>query len=391
MKKALVILMALAMVFAAFADEPNVTPTVNAFGGNAEFGYKINLEDEAFGMYNSSDANLKITWIGGEVTKATEGSGVWGELKIKVNSELALEAKASDAADKTGSLTVKKPSVEVAKIHFGDVLAINIKDFGLKIGKKDAALATGASVAGVAEVGEDPANAAGFRAEIALDPIALNITVADNGVVASGKKIGFAADVTVKPIDGLAIYGGATYLNDFAAAANLEYALKLNDTMTLTPWAGMTYTNDVVYAAGVLLGWGGKDIEAKFKKPFVADKMKDGFSFAMNSDKDFVVGAFDSVFLKDFGLKAGFDYKANFDTAGEGTLNTDVAGSWDVDIFSIAAYVGFQDNLGTEATDYVFGASVANKTLIANTELKAAYDGGKDDKGAIVLSAKISL
>lgn len=385
MKKALVILMALAMVFAAFADGPDVTPTVTSFTGSATFGYKIDLQNSKLGMTNDTSTELKIQWIGGAVTKSTEGSGIWGELTIKADGQIEV------AGGNTAAIAVPTPSVETAKIHFNDMLTINILKPSLDIGSKDPALATGTTIAGVAAVnGGTLDNIAGFTAEISAGAVSANVKIADNGVVAAAdKKFGFAADTTIKPIDGLEVYAGASYVDEFAAAANAQYALAVSDTMTLTPWAGMTFKGDVVYAAGALLGWGGADLEPGLK--FVPNKTKDGFSVAINSAKDFVVGAYDSVFLAPFGLKAGFDYKATFDTIAKGTLNADVAGSWTVDIFSVGAYFGFQDALSTSTTDYKYGVSVSNTSLIANTTLSAAYDGGKGDKGAIVLTAKISL
>ena len=81
MKKALAILLALSMVFAAFAGEPVVSNSVAEFKGDASLEWIYDLEKEEFGLKNGVNANLKINIVeGGD--KATSGDGVCGEFMI---------------------------------------------------------------------------------------------------------------------------------------------------------------------------------------------------------------------------------------------------------------------------------------------------------------------
>lgn len=375
MKKALVILMVLAMVFGAFADDLAAV----TIKGDASLGYKIDLNDSTMGMTNgkSSSQEYTITLVTKDQAKSTEGSGVWGELVVKSSeAKIAQDGCANSAA----------ASLATAKIHFGDMLAINVLCPDLTLGAKAPAFATGASINGVTAVGANPDDAAGFTAELALGFANINIKVADNGVkTTEAKKIGFAGDFDLKAVDGLTLWAGATYLDDFAAAANVAYELGLGETMTLTPMAAVTYAADLNWCAGVLLGWGANEQEPGFK--FVADKCANGVSFAINKNNDIVIGAFDNTFVA--GLAAGADYAANLDAIGEGVANVGVKYATDIDVFNVAAHGDFTMNLGNDTNDYKYGVTVTNSTFILNTDLSVGYEGGKDDKGVIEAKAKI--
>jgi len=116
MKKALVILLALSMVFAVFADEPAAKNEVAEFTGNASVTWGVNLDTGKTGFKNDTSASLKFTLMGAG-DKSTSGEGVWGELKIKVGDPLQYE---------NGTWKNGTASVDTAKIHINDMIAIGI-------------------------------------------------------------------------------------------------------------------------------------------------------------------------------------------------------------------------------------------------------------------------
>ena len=133
MKKALVILMALSMVFAAFADEPTVKNEIASFEGNATVDWGVNLDSGKTGFKNSEEATLKFDLIG-TGDKSTTGEGIWGEIKVKI---------ADDPVQyKNGALNEKTAAIDFAKIHLLDnMLAIGIRSGDNKYGKYEPAVA----------------------------------------------------------------------------------------------------------------------------------------------------------------------------------------------------------------------------------------------------------
>ena len=270
MKKALVILLALTMVFGAFAD-PDVTVSVTEFKGEAEFGWKADLEAETTGMYNKDSASLKIQFIDKEATRSTEGEGLWGELVIKAGDKVELEAG-------NEAWTIPSVSVDTAKIHFVDgdtYVRLNILKPGFAVGGIDYVKATEANgdndKFGGAEVLKG-AGYNGFTLEAGIPMVDVEIAFGDNGAdkKADAKEYGFKAAATVKPIDGLEIYGGvacASAEDDAAFAAKASYKLALNDTFYVKPivsYAQKAKKQDLGLA--VLFGWGADGLEPGFKK-----------------------------------------------------------------------------------------------------------------------------
>ena len=216
MKKALAILLALSMVFAAFAGEPVVSNSVVEFKGDASLEWQYDLDAEAYGLINNTNANLKINIVeGGD--KATSGDGIWGELKIKVDgtsvnngvvkeyTKDSLADAQKDYAGEFGSVAtepnsdgkhevkVKSPlypsaSVDVAKIHFVDgdnAVVLNLKAPDLK-------LADDFDVGNLSN---------GFAVETSAKDIgSLTFKFQDNGV-AKDKKYAYGADVSVSAIE----------------------------------------------------------------------------------------------------------------------------------------------------------------------------------------------
>ncbi len=394
MKKALVILMALAMVFGAFADDLAAV----TIKGDASLGYEIDLDDSAYGMTNGKNASQEytITLVTKEIAKSTEGSGIWGELVVK-SKEATIK--------QDGCHNEPAADLATAKIHFGDILAINVLAPSLDIGKYSAAFVTGDFAAETTAGEANTAFTNGFTAEIALDGIAnINVAVADNGVKAkAAKELGVKADVDVKAIDGVTLKAAVAYNGDLsdgiALGAEAGYTL---DKLTIAGGFNRGYDEKNTIAAGVLYQWGGADLEPGFD--YITDKTKDGVSVAISTSDfsaiGFGVGVADTTFVE--GLKFGAELIVK-DVLNFGNASTDFAAaaakySTAFGDFGFDANAGFKFNLNTNKFGLKYGASISNKTLIQNTTLKAAYAGshdaaigGADAKGKINLSATIAF
>ena len=348
MKKALAILLALSMVFAAFADEPATNYSVAEFSGSASLEWISDLEAETNGFANATEANLKINLLNGG-DKATSGDGVWGELKIKIDTP--------DALTNPGALTIgKTAAVDTAKIHFvdGDVgIALNILKPGLALGENVLPTAVGADVksakfdvasfapnageaaikAAQAEVdkqqalydaaklveaqggvkaddtalkaakkdlevakNESAALKAGFALEITSSVIDANFKVMDNGI-AKDKEWGFGADATIKAVENLNLKAGFAYAYEKTAfVASVDYKLGINDSLYLKPAVSFgTMDETKQLAASALFGWGTEGQEPDFIKDglkdddgndtrFIPNKCADGFSVTFTTN-----------------------------------------------------------------------------------------------------------
>lgn len=411
MKKALVILMALAMVFAAFADDPAWNFGITKFDGSAELDYIIDLDAETTGMKNvKTESAIEFTLISkGE--KVTTGDGLWGELKIE-GGEV-----------KNGFGSLGDVAVKTAKIHLVDgdfAVAVDILGPNLEVGGGDAKLATHTAAA-LPKQSVTLTDAAGFVVEItAKDVVEAKVSFADNGEKKSdAKKFGLKADATIKAVPNANIYGGFAWSqedDDTALAAKADYTLALSDSLKLIPSVGFAKKGDTQdLTAAVLLNWGAQDLEPGFAKfsnydadttepvlGSIQNKCSDGVSVAVLAENDdldefmIVVGFYDSTFVE--GLKIGAQYWT-YTTEGAGSL-IDAAVKYDTSfgIFKFSANAAFEmlDN-GTETENgLLYGASIETDEIIQNTTLKAAYAGeqsakigGADKDGAITLSAKI--
>ena len=138
MKKALVLLLALSMVFGAFADEPVANVNVSEFSGEASVTWGVDLDESRTGFKNDAKATLKLNLIDGG-DKSSTGEGVWGEIKIKTDGDTFAKAEGDDAL----ALPGLKVKVDAAKLHFGDNAYIGIKSGDTQVGeyKLDTAVA----------------------------------------------------------------------------------------------------------------------------------------------------------------------------------------------------------------------------------------------------------
>ena len=141
MKKALVLLLALSMVFGAFADEPVANVNVSEFKGEASVTWGVDLDESRTGFKNDAKVTLKLNLIDGG-DKSSTGEGVWGEIKIKTDGDTFDKVEGNDVAFGTVNLPAKV-KVDVAKLHFGDNAYIGIKSGDTQVGeyKLDTAVA----------------------------------------------------------------------------------------------------------------------------------------------------------------------------------------------------------------------------------------------------------
>ena len=390
MKKALAILLALSMVFAAFADAPAADFSVVSVTGNAALEWISDLESETNGFSNSSEVNVKINvFNGGDV--ATSGDGVWGELKIVTDKDGFIEVK--DGSALAGNIV--KPElfakIDTAKIHFvdGDVgIALNLLAPGLGIGDVLLPTATGFEVKSVAYNPDDDSLKAGFALEITSSVIDANFKVKDNGVAAD-KEWGFGADATIKVIDAMNLKAAFSFADEKVAfGASADYKLAIDDALYLKPVVAFAMLDEAKeLAVSALFGWGAEEQEPDFK--FVSNKCADGvsvtFTTALNdADPVIAIRLYDSTLLD--GLKVGAEY-----LMPSKVLNAGVKYGTDIDILSIALGFDYTSNFEAETNDFAYSVEVSTDDVIDNTNLYAKYEGAKDNNGKITVGAKISL
>ena len=428
MKKIVGIIAALALASAVFADAPDVTPSVSKFDGSASIEYDIDLDKEAFGIVNTPSADFEIQFVAAG-DKATEGDGLWGELKIKIGD--AVKVAGGNEAFK-----VPSASVDTAKIHFveGDFYAnMNILVPGLAIGGGDIATATWSAKA-FPKATVTLTGAQGFTLNFGLDGLVdFNLQFADNGVQKSdAKKFAFVFDATLKAVENLTFNAGVGYGTEkekLVAAVKVDYKLGLTDTLYLKPAVGFALDEAEAKTlnAGLLLGWGAEGQSADFAAfngtkvadgtaatwDNVPNKCADGVSvyagvpLADNAAIEFLASAYDSTLVS--GLKIGAElYSLNLTKFADTFWAADFAVKYATtvaDDWAISANFGFEaENIAKEVkTGFLWGFGVENGAIIDNTTLYLKYAGqmakdlqksdgsikGIDQKGTIKIGAKI--
>ncbi len=127
MKKLLTVLIALSMVASGFAAEPLADVNTVDFSGEASVTFGIDVDTHKTGFKNETDVELIINLLPGEMSKSTEGTGVWGELLVKVDGDTNFKSEDPGAAV---ALSADGVIVDVATIHIGDAyVGIKSGDF----------------------------------------------------------------------------------------------------------------------------------------------------------------------------------------------------------------------------------------------------------------------
>ena len=314
MKKALVLLLALSMVFGVFAAEPVANVNVSEFKGEASVTWGIDLDTEKTGFTNSTSAELKLNLLDGG-DKSSTGEGIWGEIKIKTDGDTFLKFDESgmdypilssideteedeDDEEKTiikkstwaqGNLFNLKMKVDTAKLHFGENAYVGIKSGDTQVGEYKLDTAIAAEVTKNGNVGDD-AYKSGIVAGYGNDLFSVDVDF--RSVDGYTNQYAFAVDGALKAVDNLTLKAG--YAKDFARSTDesvndafyvaSDYKLGLNDTFYLKPQIGYVHgmnSSDVLSAkvdapvvgevsitdwqsnygtlvAAVLFGWGDK-------------------------------------------------------------------------------------------------------------------------------------
>ena len=113
MKKALVVLLALAVVASGFA-QPVADVNVAEFSGNASVTWGVDLDAEKTGFKNETEAKVVVN-IFDAAEQSTEGDGIWAELVIKTDAlKIVNEGKVGEID--TGDDGIR---IDTAKLHLG--------------------------------------------------------------------------------------------------------------------------------------------------------------------------------------------------------------------------------------------------------------------------------
>jgi len=245
MKKALVVLLALALVGGAFADAPVANVDVAEFSGSATVTWGVDLDTSKTGFENDASATFKVNIADGG-SAATEGDGVWGEIEIKVGDALVVE---------NGDLKGGKAEVKKAFLHLGPVYMGILAD-GTEVGAYDAPEAI-KQFHKTAEVGEKKTEGVVFGYDADL----FNVAVDFRSVAKYNDDYAIRAKLGLTPIEGLDVNVGFSYgfkSEVKGLGANVSYALPVGD-FTVKP--GLGYSTKLgdnekgVLAIGLLFGF----------------------------------------------------------------------------------------------------------------------------------------
>ena len=317
MKKVLGILLTIAMVSSVFADEPVANVNVAEFTGEAAVAWQYNLDTKDNGFANSTKVVLKLNLFDSG-DKSTTGEGVWGELKIKTDSDTFLKwENTSDKEWTPGGMGEKlglKLVVDTAKLHFGDKAYVGIKSGDTQTGKIKLTTAIRSADNDNAVTLND-IGPADYSQGIVFGYNADKFEVAADFRSMSDYNSAYAAalEVTVKPITDLKVVVGGSYEfntgDDMAMtkkpkqigySASAEYKYALNDKFYILPAVGFvggnitnntvtntkTVQNDGTLVTGVLFGWGEtKDDNAGvyFLDDDAAKKVTPGVGLVLNA------------------------------------------------------------------------------------------------------------
>ena len=484
MKKIVGIIAALALAGSVFAD-PDITPVQTQFDGNAELQWIADLDAETTGMKNSESATFKIKFIN-EGTKTTPSTdGLWGELTVKgatvegtSGTNFAVSAASVEAAkihfvdgDMYFNMDIRKPGFAVGKIgwtralynggdkgwsnaSFGDIgggykyvsgYTDDEEEIMYNTGMKDADgkdIKVGTGVK--AKKGTKTATEAdyqGFTLNFGLPIVDLTFALGDNGQQkAADKEFAWKAAATLKPVDGLSFYVGATgctadeYKEKTAVAVALGYSYAINEQFSLKPAVQFAMLGKQMdLSAALFFGWGADS--GQYKSAFlqfdnakslnVADndwRTTDGLSlmFVKNlknaagqdaKTSELAIEAYDAKFLGDYGVTWALAYRAKGadDTfIKNGALSFGAIYNTNFDIIHFTAKVSTGVDLSQQDDKFgiKYGLNVGTKEVVANTDLYVDYVGSlckfAPDKGCkpdanglkagtVTLGAKISF
>ena len=447
MKKALVLLLALSMVFGVFAAEPVANVNVSEFKGEASVTWGVDLDAEKTGFKNDAKVTLKLNLIDGG-DKSSTGEGIWGEIKIKTDGDTFTKVEGNDK--EFGALTIPaKIKVDTAKLHFGDNAYIGITSGDTVVGEYKLDTAIGAEkiangnrgamnlsddskidVDSFKLVYENPYTK-GIVAGYANDMFAVDVDFRSDDAAQYTNRYAFAVDGSLKAVENLTFKAG--YAQDFANAEDedigmgyyvaTDYKLGLNDTFYLKPQAGFvnqTIKNDdgsisrAKLVSAVLFGWGDKE-DAKAGVYFLNDddskKVVPGISVAVDMPLWMKAEAEDSSISYKEPLKLAISFfsgkivdnltaAAYFETFVGETQTTakmgDVEAKSDAvkaEGYQFAAGLKYKLEAGEGTITPQFGIAMADKGYAVNQKQvikynnKPVYDADNTDKALLNIKA----
>ena len=273
MKKALVLLLALSMVFGVFAAEPVANVNVSEFKGEAAVQWGVDLDSGKTGFKNEAKVTLKLNLIDGG-DKASTGEGIWGEIKIKTDGETFTKVEGNDV--EFGALKIPaKIKVDTAKLHFGDNAYIGITSGDTLVGeyKLDTAVAA-----------EKTAN--GNKGAVVCLPISDKNAKEINTKYTDGIVAGYGNDLFSVDVDFRSLYW-----------FDLEKQ-ETDDDVTTNTWNGTQYSNAYSFAIdGALKAVDNLTLKGGYSKDF-ANKWDEVVTDAFYVASDYKLGLNDTFYLK---------------------------------------------------------------------------------------------
>lgn len=417
MKKIIAMGAAVALAASMFAAEPAANAAVTEFTGNASVEWGVDLDAGKTGFKNAQEASIKVKLFDGG-DKATSGSGVWAELKIVADTK-DNEYK----NEEPGSVQIKAPKVDTAKIHF-DNFYVGILKGDTQTGELNftRAIRSGDNDLGKLLVNVGPASytqgiVAGYDDSnfgVAVDFRSAEVTQYTNDYAA-------AAEVTLKDsnefLSGLEVKGGYSY--EFADkplmgySGSVAYKATISGDYYLKPAFGYTgasldgsaTVNKI--AGAVIFGWGDTadaDAGVYFLNNDAAKKVTPGVSvsyekdFKNNTNNGDIEAAFYLGKLVE-NLKAAALFSTTLVKEVNDIPITVLAGcAYDVKAGDITitpkAGISFKNKVAGDEIKVKAGVDVAG--LISNTTFSAEYVSKnlKDDEnkiGTVNVGCKIAF
>lgn len=405
MKKALVILMALAMVFAAFADEPAALNEVAAFSGWANVSWGMDLETGKTGFTNSTSLNFTYNLFS-TGSKNTEGSGVWGDLGIKLDGDPARFHNSGTASGaNVNGIALPALKVDHAKIHFGDIAYVGITSGDTALGNfapvtavygkqswetgfyridgvaaenKSEGITVGFALPNIANIDVDFRSAAGYKDDYAM-AAQVDVTAVENLKLNGGVSLDLSEDAAGKKEDAA-----------FFAMTGYDYAI--NDTFYIKPQAGFSMKGDAKNVSAVMfLGWNKSELN-EWQTPYFFNwnRTSNGLSAAfvtdLNGTKRLEVGLFDNA-----SLVPNLVFGAYIDDVLAATMTIETAAKYGIAVGTGTVTPEFGITFAGDENAYKAGVNLAG--FIANTSFDIDYTGKslKGDNAHIDVSAKISF
>ena len=412
MKKALVLLLALSMVFGVFAAEPVANVNVSEFSGNASVTWGVDLDSGKTGFKNATEATLKLNLLDGG-NASTKGEGVWGEIKIKTDGdtflkfdESGMNAPSTDIEfeEKDGEITglesitinskanlfALKLKVDKALLHFGENAYVGIKSGDTQVGEYKLQTAIANEKTKNANKGDD-SYTQGIVAGYGNDMFSVDVDFRSSKDAQYTNQYGLGVDAALKAVDNLTLKAG--YSKDFECEGDwdvadafyvaTDYKLGLNDTFYVKPQVGFAMdfvNNDTTkvksstgdLAAAILLGWG--DVADKKPGVYFIDgdddkKVIPGISVAMTKQ---VVYSKEEGDVKTKGLESGTTLKVAF-FSGEIVENLTAAAYYETKFGKDKTKKGDVEKVNKEYDGYSFAAGLKYKLAVGEGSITPQF------------------